>query len=464
MLFHSQEFLLIFLPVALIGWYSFAENRVWRNSWMIMASWAFYAYWDIRLLPLLIISTVANWILAGWALGNNRKWAVPAGIALNLSILAYFKYANFFAETLFALVGSEHASWSIILPLGISFFTFQQISYLADIGRGKAPAYRFDDYALYVSFFPQLIAGPIVRHDEVIPVFSEKPNREGLGRRFSIGFLLLTIGILKKSVFANTYAESADLIFSPEVLAAGIAAVDAWTATAAFGLQIYYDFSGYSDMAIGLAMMAGIALPWNFDAPYRSASLVDFWRRWHMTLSRFLRDYLYIPLGGGRAGKIRHAIALATTMFLGGLWHGAAWTFVVWGLLHGIGLTVVHMWRRTGIVLPYAVSWLLTILFVFLVWVIFRAESVSDALTLWQAMFGVSEVAETSGQFENLFFVWGAIGVGLLLAVLGPTSQVIAFEMLRPRRLFSVVLGIAFAALFFFLGTGENQEFIYFQF
>ncbi len=465
MLFHSQEFLLLFLPVALLGWYASAQNKLGRNCWMIAASWVFYAYWDVRLLPLLVVSIAANWILARWALSHGRRWAAPSGIVLNLLILSVFKYADFFTDSLFWLTGSDREPWSIILPLGISFFTFQQISYLADIGRGKAPLYRFDDYALYVSFFPQLIAGPIVRHDEVVPLFAQNPKRDGLAERMSVGLVLLLIGLVKKSALAATFADMADPLFAPDTLAAGVGAAAAWTGTMAFGLQIYYDFSGYSDMAIGLAMLAGIGLPLNFNAPYRAVSLVEFWRRWHMTLSRFLRDYLYIPLGGGRVGWARQTLALTATMFLGGLWHGAAWTFVVWGLLHGAGLAVVHLWRRSGLHLPAAPAWFLTLSFVFLAWVLFRAESFGDALAVWSAMsgFGTGPVAAAM-PVDAILTDWLWLAAGLAIAAIGPTSQVIAFEKLKPVRIVAVAVGLAFAAIVLHLGTGANQEFIYFQF
>ena len=464
MLFHSQEFLLLFLPCALLGWYACAGSRRGRNAWMILASWIFYAYWDIRLLPLLVVSVAVNWLLAEWALRHRVRWAVAAGIVLNLAVLGTFKYADFFADTLAWSVGAERTPWSIILPLGISFFTFQQISYLADIARGKAAGYRFDEYALYVSFFPQLIAGPIVRHDELIPQLDRDPRRPGWAHRVSIGLVLLLIGVAKKTVFAQQFAAMADPVFATDFAQSGLGAADAWTGVTAFGLQIYYDFSGYSDMAIGLALLAGIRLPVNFDAPYRAVSLVDFWRRWHMTLSRFLRDYLYIPLGGGQAGPARQVLALVVTMFLGGLWHGAAWSFVLWGLLHGAGLAVVHLWRRLGIGLPNAVAWALTITFVFLAWVLFRAESVSDAAAIWTAMAGAAAEGAASAPPGDLARDWVWLGVGLALAVLGPTSQVLAYETLRPHRWAAVLGGVAMAALVLHVGTGGNQEFIYFQF
>ncbi|WP_425403933.1 MBOAT family O-acyltransferase [Hwanghaeella sp.] len=469
MLFHSQEFLLLFLPVALIGWYAAAGRKELRVAWMIVASLAFYAYWDLRLLPLLGLSILGNWGLAALAYGGDgRAWmqrvAAPLGITLNLFVLGVFKYADFMADSIAWLIAQPHEPWGIVLPLGISFFTFQQISYLADLRKGKAPVYGLADYALYVSFFPQLIAGPIVRHDELIHQFDAYPNRDGLSERLMRGAALLLIGVSKKVLLADVFAAQADPIFAHVEAGNAIGFVDAWAGAGAFGLQIYFDFSAYSDMAIGLAMMAGIRLPENFNAPYRAVSLVDFWRRWHMTLSRFLRDYLYFSLGGNRAGRVRQALALTATMLLGGLWHGAAWTFVIWGGLHGIGLVVSHFWGKTGISIGRPLSWAATMLFVFWTWVMFRAESMSGAMALWTAMLGLPggdgaapiNFADLSGA--------GWLLAGAVIAALGPTSQSAVFTYLRPVRGLATAAALLAVFLVFRLGGGTNQEFIYFQF
>lgn len=475
MLFHSQEFLLLFLPVALAGWYLAAGRKEWRVAWMIALSLVFYAYWDIRLLPLLVLSILGNWGLAAFAygkLGNAgmQRFAAPMGILLNLAVLGIFKYADFVGNTVAAVFGEPHDPWGIVLPLGISFFTFQQISYLADLKRGKAPVYGLADYALYVSYFPQLIAGPIVRHDELIHQFDAYPKRDGVSERMTRGAALLLIGIAKKVLLADVFAGFADPIFSTVETERTVGVVDAWAGTGAFGLQIYFDFSAYSDMAIGLAMMAGITLPENFNAPYRAVSLVDFWRRWHMTLSRFLRDYLYVPMGGNRAGRRRQAMALAATMLLGGLWHGAAWTFVVWGALHGIGLVVSHFWGKTGISIGRPLGWAFTMVFVFGSWVVFRAESLAGALKLWTAMFGLSDAAlvvtpegpDSTVAIDSSTAVW--LLAGALIAALGPTSQTVAFVKLRPLRSLATVAALLAVFLVFRLGGGANQDFIYFQF
>lgn len=289
MLFHSQIFLLLFLPVAVAVYYWLAgrgRSGVW---WLVAASLVFYGYWDARLLPLLGGSVTINWLFARWYIGGTgtswrRHYLVPLGVVLNLLIIGVFKYADFFADSIAWANGDVRQSWSIILPLGISFFTFQQISYLVDLQRGTAPAYKFRDYALYVSFFPQLIAGPIVRHNEFIYQLKESPLRTGVAERLSRGAVLLLIGLLKKVFIADRLAALADPVFADAAAGKVVSTVDAWLADFAFGLQIYFDFSGYSDMAIGLALMFGFTLPINFNAPYSATSIQEFWRRWHMTL------------------------------------------------------------------------------------------------------------------------------------------------------------------------------------
>ncbi|MFQ5954347.1 MAG: MBOAT family O-acyltransferase, partial [Kiloniellales bacterium] len=315
MLFHSQVFLLLFLPPTLAGYYAAASRPRLRRWLLVVASLLFYGYWEIRLVPLLVGSVVGNWLVAYLATrpqaGIEWRHRLPwLGVALNLAVLGVFKYADFFADSLGMLFGVTHDPWNIILPLGISFFTFQQISYLVDLRRGEAPVYDFLDYAVYVTFFPQLIAGPIVRHHEIIHQYREDPWRPGLAQRLSQGLTLLVMGLFKKVVLADGLALIADPIFAR---AAGVASglgelplsfAEGWLAALCFTFQLYFDFSGYTDMAIGLALMFGLMLPINFDAPYRATSIREFWRRWHMTLSRFLRDYLYFPMGGNRRGRL----------------------------------------------------------------------------------------------------------------------------------------------------------------
>jgi len=466
MLFHSQIFLLLFLPLALAAYYVLAargRSGVW---WLLAASFVFYGYWDVRLVPLLAGSIVVNWLFAMWITSEGgpefiKRHVVPLGVALNLLVIGVFKYADFFADTFAWVNGDVRAPWSIILPLGISFFTFQQISYLVDLKRGTAPAYRFRDYALYIAFFPQLIAGPIVRHNEFIFQLEHNPLRPGTAERLSQGGVLLLIGLLKKVFIADRMALLADPVFAQAAAGQVITATEAWLADLAFGLQIYFDFSGYSDMAIGLALMFGFALPINFNAPYSAVNIRDFWRRWHMTLSRFLRDYLYIPLGGSRHGAARHVTALMMTMLLGGLWHGANWTFVAWGGVHGLALGINMVWDRySRIQLPKTAGWLLTLLFVLLAWVLFRAETFDAAMTMFHAMaLGSGEIGQLPG-LGDLALVAFSLGV----AVFGPCSHDLARKLLVPKPTLAVLSAIAFAAVVLEVGAGRNIEFIYFQF
>ncbi len=461
MLFNSQAFLLVFLPVTLAGYYLFAKHRAQREWFLICASLFFYGYWDYRLLPLLIFSICANWLFAKSIRAHGRKGVFAAGIGLNLLLIGVFKYADFFASSLAWLFGEQHTPWNIILPLGISFFTFQQISYLADRYKGEAPEYGFREYALYVSFFPQLIAGPIVRHNELIYQLDAPPDRPGMHERLSRGATLLAIGLVKKVLIADTAARISDPLFA-SAATASLSLVDAWVAALAFTFQIYFDFSGYSDMAIGLALMFGLRLPFNFNVPYRATTIREFWRRWHMTLSHFLRDYLYIPLGGGRHGLKRQSIALTVTMFLGGLWHGAGWTFVAWGLMHGFGLAAHAWWSRLSkLRMPAPVAWAVTMLFVITGWVLFRAESFGEAMSVMESMFGFNGFSLEAAEYGGPAYI---LLVGAAVALIGPSSQDVALERRydTPWAAFATASALVVCAIL--VGSGDHAEFIYFQF
>jgi D-alanyl-lipoteichoic acid acyltransferase DltB (MBOAT superfamily) len=458
MLFHSQTFIFVFLPLVLLLYYRFAGRARVRIGFLVFASFVFYGYWEIRLVPLLAASIVVNWLFARVAHLGKGRWPVAAGVALNLIVLGIFKYADFFADSLAALGAFDHARWNIILPLGISFFTFQQISYLIDLRRGAAPLYRFDEYALYVSFFPQLIAGPIVRHNEIIDQFAFSPLRDGMHERLARGLVLFLVGIVKKAILADRLAMFVDPIYARAEAGGALAMPDAWLAAGGFGLQIYFDFSGYSDMAIGLALMFGFVLPENFNAPYRATSIRAFWRRWHMTLSRFLRDYLYIPLGGSRHGWLRQGAAVMITMLLGGLWHGAGWTFVSWGGLHGLALAANQLWRRSGMAMPAALGWLLTMGFVFFCWILFRAETFGGAARLIEAFAGPLTGPALHPKH------WVLLGIASAVALLGITSQRLVKEHLRPYPALGAGLAVGLAYMALHVGGKGAQEFIYFQF
>ncbi|WP_158090102.1 MBOAT family O-acyltransferase [Kiloniella majae] len=427
---------------------------------LILASIVFYGYWDFRLIPLLVTSVIINWFLS-WALQSSlQKLTVIIGILVNLGIIGVFKYADFFSESFAWLQGDTHQSLNIILPLGISFFTFQQISYLVDRYKENAPLYNFRKYFLYVCFFPQLIAGPIVRHNEFIHQLKLSPLREGLYERLSRGATLLTIGLIKKVFFADTAAKIADPLFQSAEIAQ-LPFMDVWLATAAFTVQIYFDFSGYSDMAIGMAFMFGFTLPINFNAPYRALSIQDFWRRWHITLSHFLRDYLYIPMGGSRSGISRQMLALIITMFLGGLWHGAGWTFVVWGLMHGLALGLCTLWQTTNVQLPKTISWMTTLLFVMIAWILFRAPDFNVAMGMILSLVEVNQFGVTTGNYgANPFLLVIAAGAALM----GPTSQKIALKSNYNTPFVAAPIALALILIIIQVGSQTHPDFIYFQF
>ncbi|GAB6043248.1 MBOAT family O-acyltransferase [Endothiovibrio diazotrophicus] len=407
MLFNSPLFIFLFLPLALWDFFKIGgrgHHRV-ATAWLVGASLAFYGWWNPAYLGLILGSILFNYAL-GVQLGSSRgtpsgRWALIGGVAANLGLLGYYKYANFFIDNLDALGGFGLHLDPIALPLAISFFTFQQIAYLMDAWRGETREYNFLHYCLFVTFFPQLIAGPIVHHKEMLPQFARDAIYRVNAENLAVGATLFTIGLFKKVVIADRLAEYATPVFDAAAGGALLSAKAAWGGTLAYSLQLYFDFSGYSDMALGLARLFGIRLPLNFHSPYQAVNIIDFWRRWHMTLSRFLRDYLYIPLGGNRRGPTRRQLNLMATMLLGGLWHGAGWTFVVWGGLHGLYLMINHGWHALRRALgqdptrsTLAGRWLsraLTLLAVMVAWVFFRAADLDTALAILHSLAGLTD-------------------------------------------------------------------------
>ena len=401
MLFNSYVFIFCFLPVVLLGFHGLSRRGVMASSlWLVTASLFFYGWWNPAYLALIVASVLFNYcvglcLLAQPAPGR-RKLMLVGGLVGNLAVLGYFKYATFLVANLNAVSGSTHTLGAIILPLGISFFTFQQVAYLVDTYRGQAGERNLLFYALFVTFFPQLIAGPIVHHREMLPQF--RTARRVRAENLAVGLSIFLIGLFKKVVLADGISKYATPVFADAELGNMLTLFEAWSGAGAYTLQLYFDFSGYSDMAIGLGRMFGITLPLNFHSPYKACSIIDFWRRWHMTLSRFLRDYLYIPLGGSRRGQTRHVASLMTTMLLGGLWHGAGWTFVFWGGLHGVYLVLNHTWRlvkaKAGLqrAQPHWTARigarLTTFVAVVIGWVFFRASSFAAAIHMLKAMFG----------------------------------------------------------------------------
>jgi len=421
MLFNSYEFIVFFLPITLIIF--FVLGRYFSNYyaifWLVITSLFFYGWWNPDYLILICTSMTLNYFFGLMITRSNAKsnrreafLFLILGVAFNLSLLMYYKYSNFFLSTINDAVGSNWNFYNILLPIGISFFTFQQIAYLVDTRTNKTNEHNFLHYSLFVVFFPQLIAGPIVHHRQMLPQFANPETYSPTFRNISIGASIFIIGLFKKVVIADNLALYATPIFDLAETGQVINFVQAWTATLAYTLQLYFDFSGYSDMAIGLARLFGVKLPINFYSPYKATNIIDFWQRWHMTLSCFLRDYVYIPLGGNRKGSKRRYINLLLTMLIGGLWHGAAWTFVVWGLLHGFYIVVNHIWREIW-VKPINKWWSIfvartvTLLLVSLAWVIFRANTFSGAIEIYKGMFNLPNLLfEKLGYvFENLQYL-----------------------------------------------------------
>jgi alginate O-acetyltransferase complex protein AlgI len=406
MLFNSYTFIFAFLPVTLLVFAALVAKAPRRLAlmWLVAASVFFYGWSRPANLWVLGVLLVLNF-WAGVYLGHHSgqlrgRIVLALGLAANLGVLGYYKYANFFVDTINAATGSGWRAAHVVLPLGISFFIFQKIAYLVDAYRGKTRGYNFIDYWLFVTFFPQLIAGPIVHHSEVVPQFTQREGYRMNPEDLSVGFTQFVIGLFKKVVIADRMALYATPIFEAARMGTSPLFLDGWIAALAYAFQLYFDFSGYSDMALGLGRMFGIKLPLNFNSPYKAVNIADFWRRWHMTLSRFLRDYLYIPLGGNRHGTGRRYLNLMLTMLLGGLWHGAGWTFVFWGGLHGACLVLNHVWaawRRTRgagerkpTLLGQWTGRALTFVVVVLAWVFFRAADFATAGRMLGAMFGVN--------------------------------------------------------------------------
>ena len=402
MLFNSVEYLLLFLPLTVLvfQWISRASNTERQITWLVLVSVIFYGCWKPIYLLLIVASIMGNFAvgkrLHRGAQEQKRFWLI-LGICFNLGLLGYFKYTGFFLEGLNSIGLWLIPIPKITLPLAISFFTFQQIAYLVDVYRGDCREYQLRHYALFVLFFPQLIAGPIVHHKEMMPQFERLRPRAQVPTDLAIGLTFIAMGLFKKVVMADSLALVADPVFSAATLGSPLNSSDALLGIFAFSFQIYFDFSGYSDLAIGSARLFGIRLPENFRSPYKAHSIIEIWRRWHMTLSRFLRDYLYFPLGGNRQGSMKRYRNLLITMLLGGLWHGAAWTFVIWGGLHGIYLCINHAWHHllNHLGLRDTLShWAFRPLFIaltFVAWTIafvfFRAGDVSTAWSLIDAGF-----------------------------------------------------------------------------
>ncbi len=416
MLFNSYVFIFAFLPVVYLIFRLLQKRNDsrWVVAWLVLASLFYYGWWKPAFLLLLGVSIASNTLFGKLLCGGlkagrlSRKTVLLTGIVFNLGLLGYFKYCSFFIENLNWGFGTNLLVPQIILPIGISFITFQKIGFLVDAFRGEVREFRFLDFALFVTFFPQLIAGPIVHHKEVMPQFAM--NRfSATAADFATGLSIFAFGLFKKVIVADSCAVYSDAGYSTLSAGGTIDMASAWVTAVAFSFQLYYDFSGYSDMAVGLARIFGIRFPVNFHSPYKASGIVDFWRRWHITLSRFLRDYLYFPLGGSHRGHLRQYVNLTVVMLLGGLWHGAQWTFVLWGALHGLGLAINHGWtylsfsKRPFFSGPVfrAFSVCFTFILVTLAWIPFRAETMAIAGQMFASLWASGQDGLMS--FGNFF-------------------------------------------------------------
>ena len=500
MLFSSYTFLFQFLPATVLA-FAAARRHSPRAGIMVLvgASLFFYGAWRPVYLLLFAASVAVNFAL-GLRMEDplRRRGIGTFGVTLNLAGLCYFKYTNFIFDSLNTLTGAPLPFVNIILPLGISFFTFQQIAYLVDVMRGARVERDIVSYTLFVSFFPHLIAGPLVHHAEMIPQF--KRGRTGRSAVLAArGLAIFAAGLFKKVVIADNLAQFVSPVFAHLDAGGGVTTPWAWLATLAYTLQIYFDFSGYSDMAIGLALLFGIRLPVNFRSPYQATSIIEFWRRWHITLSRFLRDYLYIPLGGNRLGEQRRYVNLLVTMLLGGLWHGAGWNFLVWGGLHGIYLSINHLWRgwrgskpevsMAGLVVKGA-CWAITFFAVVVAWVFFRAKTAAGAWQMLEGLFGAEagssayaspgilrlmDLPMLVGEGRLLLIGGGAVALALAMALGLPNVPQLfryreyrraperaAWVRWRPNAAWALLSALALAISLF--GMWQRLEFLYFQF
>jgi D-alanyl-lipoteichoic acid acyltransferase DltB (MBOAT superfamily) len=516
MLFNSHVFIFLFLPLTLLAFFALGRaSHKLAAGWLAAASLFFYGWWNPAYVLLLLASIVFNYAM-GLAIvraggGAPGKRLLAFAVCANLGLLGYYKYANFFLDSVDAVLGIGTDLGEIVLPLGISFFTFTQIAFLADAYQGKAKEYSLVHYGLFVTYFPHLIAGPVLHHGEMMPQFARREIYRPDYGNLAAGVTIFVIGLFKKVIIADGVGQYVAPVFDAPAAGVPLALIEAWCGALAYTFQLYFDFSGYSDMAIGLSLLFGVRLPVNFHSPYKAASIIEFWRRWHMTLSRFLRDYLYVPLGGNRRGWLRRHLNLLVTMLLGGLWHGAGWTFVVWGGLHGVYLVVNHGWRalrrrlggdpaastRAGRALGCA----LTFVAVVAGWVVFRADSLDSALVILRAMagfngvvvpdawlarwggfgewlaqqgivFGATPALARSGVVHwiwiLLLVVWFAPNTQQIMAAsrpaLGVPSDGPAASRLRWRPSALAATAVAALALAVLVNLNRHSEFLYFQF
>ncbi|MCW8930258.1 MAG: MBOAT family protein [Gammaproteobacteria bacterium] len=497
MLFNSFEFIFLFLPVTFYIYYFFLKQRlvVGAKSFLILASLFFYSWWNIAYLPLLILSILFNFII-GNVLNDNfhpvhlsKKYLLTFGILGNLSLLGYFKYSHFFIDNYNVVFDTSFEFQSIILPLAISFFTFQQIMYLVDSFQNKTREYSFLNYSLFVTFFPQLIAGPIVHHANMMPQFASRWNLVKNYKNIAMGLFIFSLGLFKKVIIADTLSQWSAMGFAAPAM---LGFFDAWATSLSYTFQLYFDFSGYTDMALGLALLFNIKLPINFNSPYRANNIQDFWQRWHITLSQFFKNYVYIPLGGNKKGDFRTVNNILFTFLLGGLWHGAGWTFIFWGFMHAMALLIYRFWKKLGFTLNVIVAWFITFNFINITWIFFRANEWQDASRILKGMMGLNGIdvshsfraiyintvfklselfptisAHKNSQFLFSFDTYFFIGVCFFIVLRTPNSLELVqnFHIKNKNR---VKLTLFYSIIFFLsllkMMMVPSSEFLYFDF
>ena len=490
MLFNSYEFIFLFLPITVIVYYLLNQARLTlaSNAWLLFASLFFYGWWNISYLPLLLGSILFNYTISNLLVDHDtnkknlvsKKSIFVAGLVGNIILLGIFKYTDFVVGNINTFAGTHFELFKIVLPLGISFFTITQIAFLVDCYEGLVKERKFLNYSLFVTFFPHLLAGPILHHKEMMPQFDRVRNKVLNYRNLSIGSYLFFIGLFKKIVIADSLSQ---VVANGFDVAKSLNGIEGWVASLSYTLQLYYDFSGYSDMAVGVGLMLNIVLPWNFNSPYKSTNVIQFWQRWHMTLSNFITTYLYSPIL--RSFKSitfsRSLMAIFVAMLISGVWHGAGWNFILWGGLHGAALVVNHLWRKKKIKLPNPVAWLITFLFINASFVFFRAKSMHDALKVLAAMVGLgapvfpeNHSRVTLDAFTHSH-IWKALLINLqgrdttlwtllvvfVLTLTAKNSIELAASFKPDWRRFVFLLTIAMYAL---LNMGKVSEFLYFQF
>jgi D-alanyl-lipoteichoic acid acyltransferase DltB (MBOAT superfamily) len=470
LLFNSFEFIFAFLPITFFIYFYLNHLRVVEASkgFLLFSSLFFYSWWDIIYLPIILSSMLFNYILSHYLMQQDRKLEnilskksiLTFGILVNISLLGYFKYTDFFLENFNLTFNTKIELLHLALPLAISFFTFQQISYLIDSYKQKMKEYNFLNYALFVTFFPQLIAGPIVHHKEMMPQFSKNKNKIKNYKNIAKGLFIFSIGLFKKVIIADIFSRWATQGFD---VATTLNLTQAWITSLSYTFQLYFDFSGYTDMAIGIALFFNIKLPINFNSPYKAVNIQDFWKRWHITLSRFLKDYIYIPLGGNRKGDFRTYNNLLITFLIGGLWHGAGWTFVFWGFLHGIALIIHRIWSHLNFRLWSWVGWFITFNFINISWIFFRAKEWDDAIKVLGSMFTINpmifsfSLEHINGSIKTIPMV--IIFLFVVLFTKNSMEKLQEFKLNYRTVIFTVIT--------FFLGIismNKVSEFLYFNF